>query len=63
MIKNIRDNYRIYGLIIVEIAKIIDSVRLNGLSNVTFEPPNHAFTHHVNGGGNCVVIIIVPYMV
>jgi hypothetical protein len=62
MIKNIRDNYRIYGLLIVKIAKIIDSVRLNGLLNATFEPPKHACTHHVNGGGNFVVIIIVPYM-
>jgi hypothetical protein len=44
MIKNIGDNYRIFGLIIVKIAK--KSLVLNyGLSNATFEPPNHAFTH------------------
>jgi hypothetical protein len=59
MIKNITDNYRIYSLIIVKIAKIIASVRLNGLSNATFEPPNHVFTHHVDGRGKFVVIIIV----
>ncbi len=42
MIKNIGDNYRIYGLIIVKIAK--KSLVLNyGLSNATFERPNHAF--------------------
>ncbi len=37
MIKNIGDNYRIYGLIIVKIAKKI----ISGLSNATFETPNH----------------------
>ncbi len=42
MIKNIRDNYRTYGLIIVKIAKKIVSVRLWTL-RCTFEPPNHAF--------------------
>jgi hypothetical protein len=42
MIESIGDNYRIYGLIIVKTAK--HSVMLNyGLSNVTFETPNHAF--------------------
>jgi hypothetical protein len=40
MIKNIRDNYRIYNLIIVYITK--KSLVLNyGLSNITFESPNH----------------------
>jgi hypothetical protein len=35
MIKSIRDNYRIYGLIFVKIAK--ESLMLNyGLSNATF---------------------------
>jgi hypothetical protein len=43
MIKNIGDNYRIYGLIIVKIVK--KSIVLNyGLSNATFEKPNLAFT-------------------
>jgi hypothetical protein len=42
MIKNIGDNYRIYSLIIVNIAK--KSLMLNhGLSNATFETPNHVF--------------------
>jgi hypothetical protein len=44
MIKNIGDKYRIYGLIIVKIVK--KSLVLDyGLSNSTFETPNHAFTH------------------
>jgi hypothetical protein len=42
MIKNTRVNYRIYGLIIVKIAKKL-LVLDYGLSNATFEPPNHAF--------------------
>jgi hypothetical protein len=45
MIKNIGDNYRIYGLIIVKIIKKL-LVLDYGLSNVTFEIPNHAFAHH-----------------
>jgi hypothetical protein len=41
MIKNIEDNYRIYGLIIVKTTK--KSLMLDyGLSNPTFETPNHA---------------------
>jgi hypothetical protein len=41
MIKNIDDNYRIYGLIIVKTTK--KSLMLDyGLSNATFETPNHA---------------------
>jgi len=44
MIKSIRDNYRIYGLIIVKIAK--KSIMLDyGLSNATFETTNHVSTH------------------
>jgi hypothetical protein len=44
MIKIIGDNYRTYGLIIVKIAK--NSLMLDyGLSNATFETPNHAFVH------------------
>jgi hypothetical protein len=44
MIRNITDNCRIYGLIIVKIAK--KSLMLDyGLSNATFETPNHAFAH------------------
>jgi hypothetical protein len=40
MIKHIGDNYRIYGLMIVKIAKkLLDY----GLSNATFETPTHAF--------------------
>jgi hypothetical protein len=43
MIKSIGDNYKIYGLIIVETAK--KSLVLDyELSNATFETPNHAFT-------------------
>jgi hypothetical protein len=42
MIKSTRDNDRIYGLIIVKTTK--KSILLNyGLSNATFETPNHAF--------------------
>jgi hypothetical protein len=42
MIKNIGDNYRTYGLIIVKTAKNL--LVLNyGLSNAIFEPLNHAF--------------------
>jgi hypothetical protein len=42
MIKIIGDNYRIYGLIIVKTVKI--SLVLDyGLSNATFEIPNHVF--------------------
>jgi len=45
MIKNIGDNYRIYGLIIFEIAKNL--ILLNcGLSNTSFEALNHAFTQN-----------------
>jgi hypothetical protein len=44
MIKKIGDNYRIYGLIIVKIAKQL-IVLDYGLSNATFEIANHAFTH------------------
>jgi hypothetical protein len=40
MIKTIGDNYGIYGLIIVKIAK--KSLVLDyGFSNATFETPNH----------------------
>jgi hypothetical protein len=42
MIKKIGDNYRIYDLIIVKIAKTL-LVLDYGLSNATFEKPNHAF--------------------
>jgi hypothetical protein len=45
MIKSIRDNYRIYGLIIVEIAKKLIFLDY-GLSNTTFEALNHAFTQN-----------------
>jgi hypothetical protein len=42
MIKSIGDNYKIYGLIIVKIAKKL--LMLNyGLSNAIFETPNHTF--------------------
>jgi hypothetical protein len=44
MIEIIRDNYRIYGLIIVKITKRL-LVLDYGFSNVTFETPNRAFTH------------------
>jgi hypothetical protein len=45
MIKSIRDNYRIYALIIVETIKK-SLVLVYGLSNATFELPNHVFAHH-----------------
>ncbi len=51
MNKNIEDNYRIYRLIIVKIVKkslVLD----NGLSNTTFETPNHVFTPKPHRG-NC----------
>jgi hypothetical protein len=42
MIKSRGDNYRIYGLIIVKTTK--KALVLNyGLSNATFETPNHTF--------------------
>jgi hypothetical protein len=44
MIKSIRDNYRIYGLIIVKTIKRLLMLDY-GLSNATFETPNHAFAH------------------
>jgi len=44
MIKNIEDNYKFYGLVIIKIAKKI-VVLDYGLSNATFETPNHAFAH------------------
>jgi hypothetical protein len=43
MIKIIGDNYKIYGLIIVKTAKNLLMLDY-GLSNATFEPPNHAFS-------------------
>jgi hypothetical protein len=43
MIKNIKDNSIIYGLIIVKTNYFL-LVLDYGLSNATFEPPNHAFT-------------------
>jgi hypothetical protein len=44
MIKSIGDIYRIYGLIIVKIAKQLLVLDF-GLSNATFETPNHSFAH------------------
>jgi hypothetical protein len=42
MIKNIGINYRIYGLKLLKLQK--KSLMLDyGLSNITFDPPNHAF--------------------
>jgi hypothetical protein len=47
MIKTIVENYTIYGLIIIKIAK--KSLMLDyGLSNVTFETPNHVFALEVD---------------
>jgi hypothetical protein len=46
MIKNIGDNYRIYGLIIVKTTKTL-LVLDYGLSNATFETPNHAFAPYL----------------
>jgi hypothetical protein len=43
MIKTIGDNYRIYGLIIIKTAKELLMLDY-GISNATFETPNHAFT-------------------
>jgi hypothetical protein len=42
MIKTIRGNYTIYGLIIVKTTKKLLMLDY-GLSNATFKPPNHAF--------------------
>jgi hypothetical protein len=42
MIKNIRDSYRIYGLIIIKTTKKLLMLDY-GLSNATFETPNHVF--------------------
>jgi hypothetical protein len=42
--KNIEDNYKIYGLIIVKTTKKL-LVLDYGLLNATFEAPNHAFAH------------------
>jgi hypothetical protein len=48
MIKSIRDNYRIYGLIIVKTTK--KSLVLDyGLSNATFETLNRVFALPLNG--------------
>jgi len=44
MIKNIGDNYKIYGLIIVKIAQKKLLMLNYVLSKATFEPPKHAFT-------------------
>jgi hypothetical protein len=44
MIKSIRDNYRIYGLIFVKIAKKLLMLAY-GLSNTIYEPFNHVFEH------------------
>jgi len=43
MMKSIKDNYRIYDVIIVKIVKKL-LVLDYGFSNTIFEPPNHAFT-------------------
>jgi hypothetical protein len=43
MIKNIRDNYRIYGLKIIKITKKKSLVLDYGLSSTIFEPLNHVF--------------------
>jgi hypothetical protein len=54
MIKSIGDNYRIYGLIILKIAK--KSLVLDyGLSNATFETPNHVFAQLRN---QCIAYIL-----
>ncbi len=50
MIKNIGDNHRIYGFIIVKIANKL-LVLDYGFSNAIFEPPNHAFAR-INWGNN-----------
>jgi hypothetical protein len=44
MIKRIKDNYKIYSLIIVKTTK--KSLKLDyGLLNTTFDPLNHVFAH------------------
>jgi hypothetical protein len=45
MTKSIGDNYRIYGLIIVELQKKLILLDY-GLSTITFETLNHAFTQY-----------------
>jgi hypothetical protein len=42
MIKKIGDNYGIYGLIFIKIAKKL-LMLIYGLSNATFETPNYVF--------------------
>jgi hypothetical protein len=44
MIKSIKDNYRIHGLIIVKTTKKL-LVLDYGLSNATFDTSNHAYAH------------------
>jgi hypothetical protein len=44
MIKNIGANYRIYGSVIVRTSRKL-VVLDYGLSNATFETPNHVFAH------------------
>jgi hypothetical protein len=61
MIKSIKDNCRIYGLIIVKITK--KSLVLNyGLSNVTFEILNHAFTPLSSLAYLIVITLGFPFM-
>jgi hypothetical protein len=47
MIKNIGDNYRIYGLIIVKTTKKLLMLKY-GLLNATFETSNHVFALNYN---------------
>jgi hypothetical protein len=44
MIKKIEDNYKFYGLVIIKTTNFF-VVLDYGLSNATFETPNHTFTH------------------
>jgi hypothetical protein len=49
MIKSIKDNYRIYCLILQMKSPLLDY----GLSNATFQPPNLAFTPQLSIQRSC----------
>jgi hypothetical protein len=61
MIKNVKDNCRIYGLIIDKTTK--KSLVLNyGLSNATFETLNHAFNPLSSLAYLIVITLGFPFM-
>jgi hypothetical protein len=60
MIKIIGDEYRIYGLIIVKIAKKITNLDYE-LSNTTFELPNDTFAQSPNVSKNVSSFLFREY--